>query len=140
MSIKRKKKIAVLFFMMIIMAMTSITAFATINSYSNSLPSVQGHVTLVGGLNAKKSRESSSCAFNEVKTLGNNNRYAVCWVDNMSGGNRVEASERTNCEIYRNTVVPYLVTHRWTGPVEFRAHASNWGLSSTSISGTVDLG
>ena len=54
MSIKRKKKIAVLFFMMIIMAMTSITAFATINSYSNSLPSVQGHVTLVGGLNAKK--------------------------------------------------------------------------------------
>lgn len=138
MCIKKKKKLIVCVLAITILSLSGLTAYANAYTYQNYLPAWQGHFTLVGG-GAEKSNKSSTSARHEIKELGNDNSYAMCWIDNKSSGGTTQATEHVKCSVRLTTTMKYINGSNWTGNVQLRAHASNWGSKSTWIKGYVNF-
>lgn len=137
MNIKKKKRLIVSVLAIAILSLSGMTAFASSASYSYiDLPAFQGHITLQEGM---KNEKGTVAASNLIDTLGNNNVYANCWVDKMTSGDRGYATDVTRCQLDTITKMTYINGYYWSGDVELRAYASNWGFSQTSISGYVNF-
>lgn len=138
MSIKKRKKLIVCLLAITILSLSGMTAFANAYTYQNNLPAWQGHFTLVGG-GAEKSNKSSTTASHRIDELGNGNSYANCWVDNTTSGGSRYATDVTRCQKGNTTKMSYINGSSWTGSVELRAYASDWGSKTTWIKGYVDF-
>lgn len=90
------------------------------------------------GGSASKDGKYASYAENRIYNLGNNNQYAICWVDDVSNG-RVAATNEYICTLAATSTNLSYKTSGWTGKVELRGRASDWGASSTWISGYVNF-
>lgn len=138
MNIKKKKRLIVSVLAIAILSLSGMTAFASAHTYTNYLPPWQEHITLVK-IDARKSNASSTTASHRIDELGNDNKYANCWVDNMTSGDRRYATDVTRCQKNNLTKMTYINGYNWTGAVELRAYASDNGSKSTLIKGYVNF-
>lgn len=120
-----------------ILSSSGMTAFASSYTYTPVyMPAYQGHCTLKAG---RKDSVSSTTASNRIDRLGNDNKYANCWVDNMTSGGRGYATDVTRCQKNTLTKMTYINGYDWTGAVELRAYASDYGSKTTLIQGYVNF-
>lgn len=136
-SLKKTKKLSICFAAGVLLALSGMTAMASTYPYSRSLPPFQGHTTLITG--AYKSKSSSIYAEHFISELGNDNAFAYCWVDNTTSGGRNQATLTTRTNVRQATGMRYTNGSNWSGSVELRAYASNWGPTSTLIKGSCDF-
>lgn len=136
MNIKKKKRLIVSVLAIAILSLSGMTAFASSASYSGKLPAWQDHVTLQRGM---KNEKGTIAASNLIRSLGNDNKYANCWVDNMTSGDRRYATDVTRCQLDTTTKMTYINGYYWSGSVELRGQAAYWGPSDTPITGYVNF-